>query len=295
MKLLLIALFSLSIFSCDTEEKVYHYTKYDDEYEGLQEMKSQECIDESDVFAALEETNDFDTASFSVGQIFKITRTADEITNTFFVKITAITSGSPDTMTMVLNGDGTTYDKIINYDGTDNDELLGVFEQASCNPKWEDYWSASGLGSNDSMTLSWKKETIVIADDQGSGDDDDDDDPEEYHKQTDKFTIDNDFPLFFHIYNATYTRESLYDTNTSTTTKSATFSVALIEDTDDDGSYDDEDVCTGNANCVFTGITNDCDVVVNTDAEEEDDYTDATYSYTANSGTCTAIPLLGTI
>ncbi len=297
MKILFIILSSLFIFlSCDTEEQIYHYNKYDDEYAGLVLMAAQECIEENDIFAALDTTNDFDTAEFKVNDVYKITRVADSITNIFFMKITAIATGTPDTMTVVLNGDGSEYDKIINFDSDLNSDMYDNIGLAACNITYKDIWSASGLGSSEQMTLVWDKETIQIADDAGAGDDDDDDDPEAYTEQTDSFRINRDYPLFFSYFNATYSSTILTDGSDSTVNKTGEMTISLIVDTDDDGNYEDEDECTGNVNCSFvtTGF-DDCDIAVDTNIVTKSDYTDLFFSYVANTGDCKLIPEFGTI
>ena len=297
MKILFIILSSLFIFlSCDTEEQIYHYNKYDDEYAGLILMAAQECIEENDIFAALDTTNDFDTAEFKVNDVYKITRVADSITNTFFMKITAITTGTPDTMTVILNGDGGDnagiageYDKVINFDSDLNSDIYDTIGLAACNITYKDIWSASGLGSSEQMSLVWDKETIEIPDDAGSGDDDDDDDPEAYKEQTDSFRINRDYPLFFSYFNAAYSSTTLAEASDTTVNKTGEMTISPVVETDDE--------CVDNANCKFANTTNfaDCNIVVDTNIVTKSAYEDQFFSYSANSGDCKLIPGVGQI
>jgi len=284
--LVLLCLFSFFV-SCDDEEVIYHYNKYDNEYDGLQGIAAEECVENSEVFKYLETTNTFDSANFKVNDIYRVTQ-EEENSMVLFFKISAISAGS---MTIIVNADDSNYDQILTYTETSNDELLDVIKQAACNVKYKDIWNASGFNSEELLSLTWNKETITVEDD----DDDADDDPEAYYIGTDSLKFDKDYPLFFYFFNGTKQMRYKLTKESTELTKKSTLTIKKIVDSDDDGSYEDEKECTDYTSCSFsaTGSFADCTISIDTTAQTKSEYNSKIISLITNSGTCNLLPSAG--
>jgi hypothetical protein len=230
-----------STLSCDTTEEFFLYDDSDPEYQYLKEMAIQKCVNDANVFDALDLAGDFENAD-QVGRIYKISQDTLISVDTY-VKIT---SASATEMILEFNSDNNLYDKILTFEKVDHNLILSELKVMACNDLYEEHFSASGLGSNDSMTLTWVKETVTIEDD-----DDEDDIDEAYTKRTDKYTFDNDYPLFFFFYNAVKT--GVKKNNNEDERSPVTINITITEVTDDEGcdEYGNDDLTRSNFNNNF--------------------------------------------
>lgn len=188
-------LFCLFILSCDTVTEEYLYTSSDPEYALLKNLAYQECLSEASILASLDATGDFENTD-ELNRIYKITQDTDDAAEIYIKIITATATE----MRLAVSPDASTdsaYKKIIVFEKTDHDALIDLLELISCDVDYKEQFSASGLDDNDTLTITWNKETIAVEDD-----DDSDDEPEEYSRRKDVLKFDNDFPLFFYFYNA---------------------------------------------------------------------------------------------
>lgn len=281
------------ILSCDTVTEESLYDENDPEYEFLQALDALQCVNDSSIFAALDNAGNFESTGH-LNKIYKINQDANDAV-VLYVKVISVSS---TLMQMVVNSAVSEYQKIINFEKTDHDALLDVFEQAACNTKYEEFFSASGLDDTDTLNLTWSKETIDTVDNNDA-----DDDPESYYRQTDAYKVDRDFPLFFYYWNATKTTNILINNDTSdndgTTedTDKETEKPSVITITD----VTEEDECEEGNSSQSTGcqfLTTDyqsfveCDVTIDSDAYDTNTFENEFIllsTASGSSGTCTLL------
>lgn len=245
----------MSFNSCDTETERYLYNKYDPEYDQALALKATECIEDSTFFSVMSTANDFTTRGYALNDIYKITQSNGSKAQTTYIKITALSAAS---MTVQMNSDEDVYDKVITFTTAEHDKLQTELEQAACNPAYDDYFFASGLDSNLSMSLKWAKETVYIAD----SDDDDNDEDEKYKQVTDTLTVNLDLPIFFYFYNGTKKLVSKIDSDTDAVSTTDEFKLeevdsSALECDPSDSSFDnscDFSTTVGFDSCTFETI-----------------------------------------
>lgn len=239
------------LYSCDTVEEVYLYDKDDPEYAELLAMQAAKCVSDANIFDALEGAGDFEGGDF-LNRIYKITQDTQNA-RTIYVKVTGVTATE---MTLKFNSSDDSLDKVVLFEASDHNTLMDELKIMACTPDYDGNFSASGLSSNDSMTLKWSKETIVVKDD-----DDSDDEPEEYDRRTDTYTFDNDYPLLFFYYNATKVSK-VKDDKDSDDIKSSTSKITIKDVTDEDECKSSND--DFNSSCEFGHTTPLCSVTIET-------------------------------
>lgn len=195
------ALFFLSyifmVLSCDTTREEFLYDKDDPEYRFAQQLAQSDCIEEARIFDRLEVLGDF-VESGRLNRIYKVSQDENR-KETIYIKV--ISTSSSQTRFAVNSVTDVDYRKIIVFDEKDHSDLMSFIKSASCDTNYSNNFSASGLESEDTLTLTWKKETIIVKD----SSDDVDDEPEAYKRETDVYKFDDDVPLFFYFYNGSKT------------------------------------------------------------------------------------------
>jgi hypothetical protein len=247
-KSLFFVLLFCAFSSCDTIEDIYLYDKDDPEYAELLVMQAAQCVNDANIFDALDIAKDFQNTD-ELNRIYKISQDTQNLRE-IFVKITAV---SATEMELRFNSSDDTLDKVLTFEVSDHEALIDELKIVSCTKDHADNFTATGLSSSDSMTLKWFKETIVVADD-----DDSDDEPEKYNRRTDTFTFDNDFPLLFFYYSATKTSNVMDETGDDAKEKTSTSKITIKDVTSEDecnASHDDY-----NLNCEFSLTSPVCSV-----------------------------------
>ena len=199
MKIILLISLFFNILSCDTVEEEYLYKKTDAQYLWLQEMAAQDCINAANVFDALDAAGDFLNLGIE-NKIYKVVQDQATLT-TLYIKITKVTATAVE---LTVNSRDTQYQKVLNFEKSDHDNLLGKLKVLACDASLNANFSATGLDSNDLMTLTWKKETIITVDNEDEGTE-----PQSYKRRTDVLAFDNDLPLIFYFYNASKSSKHL--------------------------------------------------------------------------------------
>ncbi len=233
MKKFLYLFFMFLVLSCDTVEEIYLYDSDDPEHSILQTMAVEACIDDAEIFDALD---NFENSNL-VGNIYKIEQDAND-EETIYVKIMSVSASE---IVMRFNSSSDKYDKELTFTSDNHSDILSEIKTMACTEAYEDYFSTSGLDDNDSMTLTWKKETINSYDD--------DDEADDYLQRTDKYTIDNDYPLLFFFFNGVKTTVSKDEDDEEEET--STSNLTITEVTDEDECDDDTDNDDYKVSCAF--------------------------------------------
>jgi hypothetical protein len=270
----------LSLFlllSCDTTEDKYLYDKDDFEYAWAQALQAQDCIENATVFSALETAGSFETSGH-LNKIYKVSQDDNDKVHVY-LKITAVSALD---MTIAVQSSESQYNKLMVFEKTDHDALMTEFKIMSCNDLYSTYFSASGLSSDDKLSLTWKRESIYIVD--SEDDDDDDDEPETYDRQTDTYSIDKDLPLFFFFYSGSKTTNRITQKGESEVEKKSVLTITEVTSADE-CTIGNEDL---DSNCNFEDITDlvQCDIVVNSESYLTHAYINQLVSLTPATDEC---------
>ncbi|MBT4792231.1 MAG: hypothetical protein HON90_11720 [Halobacteriovoraceae bacterium] len=269
MAKLLLFIFIFTIYNCDTVEEEYLYNSNSPEYADILAWAAQECVDNAEVFDALDTAGDFE-GSGQLNRIYKITQD-DHDSETIFMKIYAVSASEMQ----VIVSSSVKLDKRIIFSKTDHDELLAQLKIVACSEEYKANFSASGLDNSDRMTLTWKKETVHTIDG-----DDDDDVADKYSRQTDTLIFDRNLPLFFYFYNGTKTGDLKKAVASDKVT--GTSKISIVEVTGTSECSDDER-CNLLISITDTSSFPTCEIEINKNKFETNAYSDEFFS-PASSG-----------
>jgi len=283
IKLIVILAFFSFLFSCETEETKYLYTEDDPEYDIFVLAASEKCITESTFFSNFDVYEEFDSAPFKEGDIYKISQDANNGL-TIFVKVEKI---NPGDVTLIFNSDENTLDKVVTFEEADHKSLGDFVKTAVCNKNYSSYFSSiSGLDSSSSLSFKWYKESILQIDDP----DDADDKPEAYKRQWSSLTMNLNYPSLFYFYNGTKEYKYVLTDGAQEQTLPSKLTIVEVTPSQTDATDCDDDNSDGIPNivaCDFRTTTTatfpTCGVTIDQDAYKLRDYTTTAISYTGTN------------
>lgn len=250
-----LAIFSFFL-SCDKEETRYLYNKYDPEYDVMVNAAKQECVNNSQFFSTYDNYDEFDSAPFNVGEIFKIT-VEDDVA--IYVKVTAI---NPTDVELTFDSAEEKYQKVVTWEESDHQELGEFFKTAACSSSYDDYFtSIGGLNSTSNLSYKWYKETIIVADD-----DDSDSEPEAYKRQWDSLNVNLRYPTMLYYYNGTKELKKKLDENSDEVAVTKKLTIELMDSGDKECYPDSGDSASLGCDFASTGSFPTCTATVDEDA-----------------------------
>ena len=265
----------LLFLSCDEFTEKDLYKSGDPEHAWLLQMAADKCVAEASIFNYLDEMKDFVGQGF-LGNIYKVTQDKNPARTIYmYIYQTSATS-----MSVKLSSNYTSLNKILVFEDTDHNDLMDEIKVMACSSQYKEYFSAGGLSSTGSMTLTWKKQTTTADSDTDTEDDD------IYNKRVDAYTFNSEYPLFFFYYNATKTTTSKATTSTTETPVESPSVITIAEISSDD--CEDIDICDDMVDGTMS-FTKTCNIKINTGLYSSNAFSDEILT-TDDPANCILLP-----